>query len=90
MPIKVNGFSNALLGARLCSLVENTFTEMDRIGAIPVPIEVDCKVPSEQPIKEQVEDARGSAIVIAEHGTVSYSSLYTRDGSVLISIGEQR
>ena len=49
-----------------------------------------CSTPASQSVADQASDAQDADIIVAEHGTVSYSCLYAKDGTVVISIGQKK
>ena len=59
------------------------------IGNLSTLPTVKCIDPSSQSILAQVIDAQEASIIVAEHGTLSYSALYARDGTILITIGSE-
>ena len=40
-------------------------------------------------LEEEVEASLRSSVIVAEHGTVSYTALYGHDGLVLLSVGRR-
>jgi hypothetical protein len=51
---------------------------------------VTCIDPVPMAVEAQVHAARKASVIIAEHGTVSYGALYSREGASLICIGSDK
>ena len=68
------------------TLCEDVRELIGNLSTIPV---VKCVDPSSQSILAQVIDAQEASIIVAEHGTLSYSALYARDGTILITIASE-
>lgn len=54
---------------------------------IDTSIGVYCIDPLTISVAEQIAKVRKSSVIVAEHGTSSYSILFADDGAVLLSIG---
>lgn len=51
---------------------------------------VACIIPSEMSFFDEIKYARKSKIIITLHGTISYLSLFSRDGTQQISIADPK
>ncbi len=51
---------------------------------------VECIVPSDLSFKEEIRAAQRAKIIITVHGTISYLSLFSRDGTQQISIASPK
>jgi hypothetical protein len=79
--LKRTGYQGPPDIATLCEDVERVTKEID------ASVEIYCVDPLTISVVEQIAEARKSTVVIAEHGTTSYSILFAHDGAVLLSIG---
>ncbi len=87
VPMKSLGFQGYPNISNLCELVYESAARISQLRYFD--IEVVCSLPVNQTVSEQVNDSRRATVIVAEHGTVSYASLYTHDGAVLVSIGSR-
>ena len=83
--IPIPGF-NKDFGPGWPTLCDDVRELIGNLSTLPT---VKCIDPSSQSILAQVIDAQEASIIVAEHGTLSYSALYARDGTILITIGSE-
>lgn len=51
---------------------------------------VECFVPSDYGFKEEIQMVRRAKVLISVHGTISYLSLFSRDGTIQISVASPK
>jgi len=72
----------------LCSRVKDALTKLDSYYAAKFTIE--CFVPAEVSLEQEVATVRRSKVLISVHGTISYIALFCRDGTQQISIADPK
>ena len=77
------GFGGGATWTKLCEDTSATVNAVDR--SIPV----QCLDPVRQSLAAQVQSSRESTLIVAEHGTTSYTAIFGHDGLVLLSIADR-
>jgi hypothetical protein len=77
------GFAGGSIWATLCEDTDAT------VRAIDPSIPVRCYDPVGQNLTAQVQSSLESTLVVAEHGTTSYTAMFGHDGLVLVSIADR-
>jgi len=84
--LKTAGFQGGPAWKDLCTYVDTVVMKIEARYRLPV----FCFDPVKHTFQETVRIVQKFEIFIAEHGTVSYNGIWCRDGTTLISIGNNQ
>ncbi len=73
----------------LCEQVKTALQQVDEIR-YRSKFNVKCFVPSDLGFVEEVEMVQKAKVIISVHGTISYMSLFSRDGTIQISLAHPK
>ena len=94
--LRTAGAAGGALVDNLCGLVRDAVAVYEEQWLKSYPREtlsrftVDCIVPSELNFLEEIKHARRAKIIVSMHGTISYMSLFSREGTQQISIANPK
>lgn len=74
----------------LCELVHQAYDNVQHQGLHSEQYLVECFVPSDLSLPEEIFKVQRAKIIISVHGTISYMSLFAKDGTQQISIANPK
>ena len=84
--LRVAGSAGGVLIKDLCGTVGRAMAEADPRGLY----RVECLHPSELGFRDEILAVRRARILVSVHGTISYLSLFSRDGTQQLSIASPK
>lgn len=72
----------------LCARVKEALARLDDFYSSK--FKVECFVPAEVTLEQEVAMVRRAKVIVSVHGTISYLSLFSRDGTQQISIADPK
>lgn len=86
--LRVPGCAGGAIIGNLCEMVQKAVEDTkDRVSKT---YKVLCVVPSDYSLQEEIRLAQRAKVIITVHGTISYLSLFTREGTQQISIASPK
>lgn len=85
--LRVQGSAGGAIIGDLCGLVKNALASLGTRGS---PYHVVCIHPSDLSMKEEITWAQRAKVIITVHGTISYLSLFSREGTQQISLASPK
>jgi len=86
--LRTQGAAGGKIINDLCSRVKDSLSRLDEYYSSKYKVE--CFVPAEVSLEQEVASVRRAKILISVHGTISYFSLFSRDGTQQISIADPK
>jgi hypothetical protein len=86
--LRVPGCAGKAIIDNLCDLVKLALLKVEY--GLKEKYEVLCVVPSDYSLVEEIKLAQRAKVIITVHGTISYLSLFTREGTQQISLASPK
>ena len=85
---RTNGAAGGKIINDLCARVKDSLAKLDEYFSKK--FKVECFVPADVSLEQEVSMVRRAKVLVSVHGTISYFSLFSRDGTQQISISDPK